>query len=103
MVVKAADMADEMQSLVIDICKDAVEQYVQESDIAGYIKKNVEARDSPVWHCIVGVSFGSYVAHSRDHFIHLKIKAPNVRGLREVSFRNSDNAGWCYILLFKTH
>lgn len=53
-VVKAADMADEMQSLVIDICKDAVEQYVQESDIAGYIKKMSRPVTAPCGTALLG-------------------------------------------------
>lgn len=99
--VKAADMPPERQQQVIEICLAAVDQYTKESDIAQYIKKTVEAIDSPTWHCIVGLSFGSCVAHSQDHFLHLEVQAPKLEAFQDfIPSHGPNNA--CYILLFKT-
>lgn len=99
-IVKAADMSEERQATIIDICREALLKYTVESEVAAHIKKGVEAIDSPTWHCVVGVSFGSYVAHTRDHFLHLKIRAPKLQSVKDLKL--GTNFEWCNILIFKT-
>lgn len=99
-VVKAADMSEERQAAVIEICKEAILKYTLESDVAAHVKKGVEAVDSPTWHCVAGVSFGSYVAHTREHFLHLKIRAPQLQSVKDLKL--GPNFEWCNILVFKT-
>ena len=48
----------------------ALQKMEREQDIAGYIKKEFDAKHSPTWHCIVGRNFGSYVTHESKHFIY---------------------------------
>ena len=58
-----------MQRDAIDITSVAMEKYVNEKDIAGYIKREFDKKHGPTWHCIVGRSFGSYVTHETRNFI----------------------------------
>lgn len=99
--VKAADMSEAKQQLVLNICTDAIDNYTSESDIAQFIKKSVETIDSPTWHCIVGISFGSCVAHSQDNFIHLEIDSPKLDAFQDYTAATPKQSKW-YILLFKT-
>ena len=41
-----------------------------EKDIAAYIKKEMDKRFGPTWHCVVGRNFGSYVTHETRHFLY---------------------------------
>ncbi len=61
--------ADDMQRDAIDITSVAMEKYVTEKDIAGFIKREFDKKHGPTWHCIVGRSFGSYVTHETRNFI----------------------------------
>lgn len=81
--IKAADMAEEMQQDSIEIAKEAMNKYTIEKDIAMHIKKTLDDRKGPTWHCIVGRNFGSFVTHESKHFIYFYL-------------------GHCAILLFKT-
>jgi dynein light chain LC8-type len=58
-----------MQRDAIDITSVAMEKYVTEKDIAGFIKREFDKKHGPTWHCIVGRSFGSYVTHETRNFI----------------------------------
>jgi dynein light chain LC8-type len=39
-------------------------KYKTESEIAKYVKQEADTAYGPLWHCIVGKSFGSMVSHS---------------------------------------
>ncbi|XP_030852552.1 uncharacterized protein LOC581871 [Strongylocentrotus purpuratus] len=69
-VVKNADMDDDLQEEAIDLAKDAFQKFTVEKDIASYIKKEFDAKFQPTWHCIVGRNYGSYVTHETKHFIY---------------------------------
>lgn len=99
--VKAADMSEAKQQIVLGICTDAINNYTSESDIAQFVKKSVEAIDSPTWHCIVGICFGSCVAHSQDNFIHLEVDFPKLDAFKDYTAATPKQSK-CYILLFKT-
>ncbi len=58
-----------MQRDAINLTSVAMDKYVAEKDIAGYIKKEFDKKHGPTWHCIVGRSFGSYVTHETQNFI----------------------------------
>ncbi|VDQ11921.1 unnamed protein product [Trichobilharzia regenti] len=57
-VIKNADMSEEMQTDVVQICSDGLDKFNIEKDIAAYIKKECDKKYSPTWHCIVGRNFG---------------------------------------------
>ena len=71
--IKVADMEESMQQMAVQIAQTSVSESSVERDIAMMIKKSFDAKYGPQWHCIVGRSFGSYVAHESKHFIYLYV------------------------------
>ncbi|KAJ9699623.1 hypothetical protein PVL29_005474 [Vitis rotundifolia] len=69
-IIKSADMKDDMQKEAIDIAIAASENHSVEKNIAEYIKKEFDKKHGPTWHCIVGRNFGSYVTHETNHFVY---------------------------------
>ncbi|PKI65061.1 dynein light chain 1, cytoplasmic [Punica granatum] len=69
-VIKSADMKDDMQKEAIDIAVAAFEKHGVEKDVAEHIKKEFDKKHGPTWHCIVGKNFGSYVTHETNHFVY---------------------------------
>ncbi|CAN6616368.1 dynein light chain 1, cytoplasmic [Trichomonascus vanleenenianus] len=71
--IKSVDMAEDMQSAVIEIAQSALDKFSVEKDVAAMIKKELDAKFGLTWHCIVGKNFGSYVTHETKHFIYFYI------------------------------
>ncbi|KAB2062852.1 hypothetical protein E1A91_A10G182100v1 [Gossypium mustelinum] len=69
-IIKSADMKDDMQKEAVDIAISAFEKNNVEKDVAEYIKKEFDKKHGPTWHCIVGRNFGSYVTHETNHFVY---------------------------------
>ncbi|XP_047319453.1 dynein light chain 1, cytoplasmic-like [Impatiens glandulifera] len=69
-IVKSADMKEEMQKEAIDIAIATFEKHNVEKDVAEQIKKEFDRKYGPTWHCIVGKNFGSYVTHETNHFVY---------------------------------
>lgn len=69
-IIKSADMGEDMQKEAIDIAIAAFENNNVEKDVAEGIKKEFDKTHGPTWHCIVGRNFGSYVTHETNHFIY---------------------------------
>ncbi|CAH8448767.1 unnamed protein product [Dicrocoelium dendriticum] len=69
-IVKNADMPEEVQQKVVDTCQEAMEKYTLEKDIATHVKKFMDEKYGPTWHCVVGKQFGSYVTHESNNFIY---------------------------------
>ncbi|KAK9161605.1 hypothetical protein Syun_007946 [Stephania yunnanensis] len=57
-VIKSADMKDDMQNQAIDCALYAFDKYSVEKEIAEHIKKEFDKKHGPTWHCIVGRNFG---------------------------------------------
>lgn len=55
---------------MIDLAREAQEKHNVEKDQAAFIKKELDKRYGPTWHCVVGRNFGSYVTHETKHFIY---------------------------------
>ncbi|KKA28176.1 hypothetical protein TD95_004076 [Thielaviopsis punctulata] len=68
--IKSVDMAEDMKQDVIEIAQEAMQKYTIEKDIAQHIKKALDDRKGPTWHCVVGRNFGSFVTHETKHFIY---------------------------------
>ncbi|XP_039040225.1 dynein light chain 1, cytoplasmic-like, partial [Hibiscus syriacus] len=68
-VIKSADMKDELQKEAVNIAISAFEKNNVEKDVAEYIKKEFDKRHGPTWHC-VGCTFGSYVTHDTHLFLY---------------------------------
>jgi dynein light chain LC8-type len=69
-VIKNVDMSDELQQDAIELATQAMEKFTVEKDIAAHIKREFDRKHGPMWHCIVGRHFGSYVTHETKHFIY---------------------------------
>ncbi|KAL1543089.1 dynein light chain LC6, flagellar outer arm-like [Salvia divinorum] len=69
-VIKSADMKEDIQKEAIDIAIGAFEKFSVEKDVAEHIKKTFDKKYGPTWHCIVGKNFGSYVTHETNHFVY---------------------------------
>ncbi|GER52171.1 dynein light chain 1 cytoplasmic-like protein [Striga asiatica] len=70
-IVKSADMNEDMQKEAIDIAVAAFENFNVEKDVAEHIKKMFDKKYGPTWHCIVGKNFGIelrnlFLCDSRD-------------------------------------
>ncbi|KAL3508115.1 hypothetical protein ACH5RR_033497 [Cinchona calisaya] len=77
-IIKSADMKDEMQKEAVDIAIGAFEKNGVEKDVAELIKKEFDKRHGPTWHCIVGRNFGSYVTHETNHFVYFYLDSKAV-------------------------
>ncbi|KAB5545343.1 hypothetical protein DKX38_013455 [Salix brachista] len=58
-IIKNADMKDDMQKEAVDIAIAAFERNNVEKDVAEHIKKEFDKKHGPTWHCIVGRNFGN--------------------------------------------
>eukprot|EP00210_Caulerpa_lentillifera_P009223 g8792.t1 len=74
-VIKNADMSEDMKQHAIEIAFTALSQHEIEKDIAAYIKKRFDEVHGPTWHCIVGRGFGSFITHEANSFIYFYMKA----------------------------
>jgi len=72
-VVKVSDMSEEMQLEAVDIATTAMDKFSIEKDVAAFIKKEMDKKHNPTWHCIVGRNFGSYVTHETKHFVYFYV------------------------------
>ncbi|KAL3812922.1 hypothetical protein ACJIZ3_014190 [Penstemon smallii] len=69
-VIKSADMNEDIQKEAVEVAIAAFEKYSVEKDVAENIKKVFDKKYGPTWHCIVGKNFGSYVTHETNHFVY---------------------------------
>ncbi|KAI5959991.1 hypothetical protein KGF57_001991 [Candida theae] len=72
-ILKAADLAEDIQLKIFDLANAAIQNYKIEKDIAAFLKKELDQVYGPTWHVIVGKSFGSYVTHEQGYFIYFYI------------------------------
>lgn len=70
---KASDLAEEIQTKILELAQDAHKNYPVEKDVATFLKKELDQLYGPTWHVIVGKSFGSYVTHEQGYFIYFYI------------------------------
>ncbi|KAL6989989.1 Dynein light chain Tctex-type [Sarracenia purpurea var. burkii] len=77
-IIKSADMKDDMQTEAVDVAVAAFEKHNVEKDVAEYIKKEFDRKHGPTWHCIVGKNFGSYVTHETNHFVYFYLESKAV-------------------------
>ncbi|KAL8266802.1 hypothetical protein R6Q59_004146 [Mikania micrantha] len=76
-VIKSADMKEEMQSEAVNIAISvAFEDLSVEKDVAEQIKKEFDKNHGPTWHCIVGKNFG--MAKHESSGLHNKSELPKI-------------------------
>lgn len=72
-IIKHADMPQDMQRKAINLALTALERYELERDMAYFLKREFDERFQPSWHCIVGRHFGSFVTHDGSGFLYFYI------------------------------
>ncbi|KAK8890450.1 hypothetical protein M9Y10_035226 [Tritrichomonas musculus] len=74
-VLKRVDMAEELIDDLKTVVKDAFApvdgKEPNERDISTKIKKHFDETQGPIWHCVVGKSFGAFGTHETRHFVYL--------------------------------
>ncbi|XP_017389971.1 dynein light chain 1, cytoplasmic-like [Cebus imitator] len=69
-VIKNADMWELEQQDSVECATRALDPYNIEKDIAAHFRKEFDKKYNPIWHCIVGRNFCSYVTHETKCFIY---------------------------------
>ncbi|CAI9765854.1 unnamed protein product [Fraxinus pennsylvanica] len=77
-IIKSADMKEDIQKEAVEIAIAAFEKHNVEKDVAEHIKKMFDKKYGPTWHCIVGKNFGSYVTHETNHFVYFYLDSKAV-------------------------
>lgn len=72
-IIKAADMPQDMQRKAINLALTALDRFELERDMAYFLKREFDERFQPSWHCIVGRHFGSFVTHDGSGFLYFYI------------------------------
>ncbi len=89
-------MSEEMIENVNDVLKNGFEQCEfhrydsdRQSELAELVKREMDKRYQPSWHCIVGEKFGTFVTHSKGNFIYLSLekKGYNEKNINIVLFK----------------
>ena len=74
-VLKRVDMPEEHVEALKTIVKEAFQpvdnKVANEREIASKIKKYFDDNEGPIWHCVVGTSFGAFGTHETKHFVYL--------------------------------
>ncbi|KAL2944207.1 Dynein light chain LC6 flagellar outer arm [Bienertia sinuspersici] len=80
---RAADMPLTMQERALCFTRSFLDHHppfnnnynrIKPFQLASALKKEFDTRYGPVWHCIVGKSFGSYVTHSNGGFLYFSFE-----------------------------
>lgn len=71
--VKVSDMPKDVEAYAIQVATEGIEKYFNEKEIASHIKKEMDRKYAPTWHCFVGRNFGSYVTHEASCYCYLYI------------------------------
>jgi dynein light chain LC8-type len=70
-VLKMVDMPDELVADLKETIKTAFREAANEREIASVIKKHFDEARGPIWHCVVGKSFGAFGTHETKNFVYL--------------------------------
>lgn len=71
-------MTDDLENAVTQVIVAAFQKYQAENEIAAYIKKQLDSNFGESWHCIVGVSFGSFVSHTHGFYLYADVDDKSV-------------------------
>jgi dynein light chain LC8-type len=80
--VKASDMDEhsQMKTAAKAVTKEALDALGAKDDkvISGYIKRKMDEKYGPTWHCVVGDDFKAAISHESKHFIFITSGKSNV-------------------------
>ncbi|KAI6194033.1 Dynein light chain [Aphelenchoides besseyi] len=72
-VVKAAEVPEDMIRRAVGLADEAIANNLNEADIAQFLKSNFDKLYPAPWHCFVGKRFSSFVTHESGSFIYFYI------------------------------
>lgn len=55
---------------MVERATQALEKYNREKGIVAHMKKELDKKYNPSWHCTMERNFGRYVTHETKHFIY---------------------------------
>ncbi|CAF3761774.1 unnamed protein product [Rotaria sordida] len=72
LIVKSTDLPAQYEQEMMNLVRTAFRKYeiTNQRELAGFLKRAVDKKFSPCWHCIVGRQFSSYVTHEMNGFIY---------------------------------
>ena len=77
-VLKRVDMPEELVEDLKTVVKEAFRppaddpsKPINEREIAHAVKQHFDSQQGPIWHCVVGKSFGAFGTHETKHFVYL--------------------------------
>ncbi|KAL5110234.1 Dynein light chain LC6 flagellar outer arm [Taenia crassiceps] len=71
--VKCFCMPEDMLNYAAILAEEALKQCTTRKDVAAYVKKRFDEKYGPLWHCVVGRDFGSYVTHQEQGFVVFRV------------------------------
>eukprot|EP00461_Guttulinopsis_vulgaris_P001261 UN01261 len=92
--VKASDMPEDLQQAVCDIAVAAFAKNSNESEVAKYIKKEMDQHYKKLWHCVVGKSFGSLVSHHPGTFCYFYVNNIAVLLFKSPPYQEDEEEGY---------
>ncbi|THD21472.1 Dynein light chain 1 cytoplasmic [Fasciola hepatica] len=69
-VIKHAEMDEKMQQDALEMAAQALSKYQTDKDTASFMKHEFDKKYKPIWNCIVGRDFGSFITHRTEHLIY---------------------------------
>jgi dynein light chain LC8-type len=69
--IKVVDMSAEVIAELKTKVVEAFQKGTNEREIASVIKRHFDEKYGPIWHCVVGKSFGAFGTHETHHFVYL--------------------------------
>lgn len=68
---KQVDMPPDVVDSAKRYIAEAFSSTSNEQEIAKYVKKHFDEEYGPIWHCVVGNSFGANGTHETNHFLYI--------------------------------
>lgn len=72
-VIKVSAMHPDIEQDCVDCAAHALETFQEQKALAQWIKRELDLKYGPTWHCICGRQFGSYVSHHDRSFLYFFI------------------------------
>ncbi|CAH8441783.1 unnamed protein product [Heterobilharzia americana] len=83
-IVYHTDMNEQMQEKIITICLKFWQLSQRSLDTTSYIKRTLDKKYGPAWHCIIGDEYNSCVTHDSQYFIDFKYEKKSFMVYRTV-------------------
>ncbi|CAH8438938.1 unnamed protein product [Dicrocoelium dendriticum] len=68
-VVKQSEISEAMFQDVIEMTAEACAKFNLETEIAKHIKMKMDDKYKPMWQCVVGAQYSSYITYELENFV----------------------------------